>query len=91
MIGLGSFYCSFYSIDDIPDSKTLTEENLQLELIQTFSPELALAAYIPLTSIFGRYIHFIHEHLMTQTIIIRGGDIVFDVDPVPMLALASYL
>ena len=37
------------------DTKTVNEESLQLELVQTFSPELALAAYIPLTSIFGRY------------------------------------
>ena len=40
--------------EDLADPKTLSEENLHLELLQTFNPELALAAYIPLTSIFGR-------------------------------------
>jgi len=33
---------------------TASEEILESQLQQTYSPELALAAYIPLTTVFGR-------------------------------------
>ena len=52
-------YCCYHVIltEEMTDPKTMSEENLHIELLQTFNPELALAAYIPLTSIFGRYIN----------------------------------
>ncbi|XP_045187189.2 WD repeat-containing protein 81-like [Mercenaria mercenaria] len=66
---------SSYSLADIhmaddrddTDSRSATEEILQSEFRQTFSPELALAAYIPLTSVFGS--HHMEECLTNDDLI----------------------
>ncbi|XP_060555300.1 WD repeat-containing protein 81-like isoform X2 [Ruditapes philippinarum] len=58
-----------HSVDDRDeiDARSASEEILQSEFRQTFSPELALAAYIPLTSVFGS--HHMEECLSNDDLI----------------------
>lgn len=66
---------SSYSLADIhtaddreeSDSRSASEEILQSEFQQTFSSELALAAYIPLTSVFGS--HHMEDSLASDDLI----------------------
>ncbi|KAH3845168.1 WD repeat-containing protein 81-like [Dreissena polymorpha] len=53
--------------DDAVDGKSASEELLQTEFRQTYTPELALAAYIPLTSVFGS--HHMEESLPNDDLI----------------------
>ncbi|KAL3874505.1 hypothetical protein ACJMK2_037514 [Sinanodonta woodiana] len=46
---------SLKSMDENPDMSKSTGESIQLEMRETFSSQLAYAAYIPLTSIFGSH------------------------------------
>ncbi|KAL4239028.1 WD repeat-containing protein 81 [Mactra antiquata] len=66
---------SSYSLADInmvddrdeTDSRPASEEILLSEFQQTYNPELALAAYIPLTSVFGS--HHMEEYLSNDDLI----------------------